>query len=81
MKVKGLVQQHIDSFNYFLDVEMKKIVEANNRITSETDARFFLNYTNIFVESPSVEGQYASRKEIAPQHCRLRVCPLASRCL
>jgi DNA-directed RNA polymerase beta subunit len=32
LKVKGLVKQHIDSFNYFVNVEIKKIVAANAKI-------------------------------------------------
>lgn len=42
LKVKGLVKQHIDSFNFFVDVEIKKIVEANKKVLSEVDPRFFL---------------------------------------
>jgi len=42
LKVKGLVKQHIDSFNFFVDHEMKKIVMANKRVTSDVDSRFFL---------------------------------------
>lgn len=42
LKVKGLVKQHIDSFNYFVDHEIKKIVQANKRVTSDVDSRFYL---------------------------------------
>lgn len=34
LKIKGLVKQHIDSFNYFINVEIKKIVMANQKVTS-----------------------------------------------
>ena len=44
LKVKGLVKQHIDSFNYFVDVELKKIVKANERVVSDVDPQFFLRY-------------------------------------
>ena len=44
LKVKGLVKQHIDSFNYFVDVDLKKIVKANERVVSEVDPQFFLRY-------------------------------------
>ncbi|KAF3854660.1 hypothetical protein F7725_022715 [Dissostichus mawsoni] len=37
LKVKGLVKQHIDSFNYFINVEIKKIMKANEKITSDAD--------------------------------------------
>ena len=42
LKVKGLVKQHIDSFNYFVDVELKKILKANEYVLSDVDPTFFL---------------------------------------
>jgi len=47
LKVKGLVKQHIDSFNYFVDHDLKNILNANNRVTSDVDPTF--SYTNIYV--------------------------------
>ncbi|OBZ74954.1 DNA-directed RNA polymerase III subunit RPC2 [Grifola frondosa] len=47
LKVKGLVKQHIDSFNYFVDVDIKNILKANNKVTSDVDPRFWLKYTDI----------------------------------
>src|SRR5690348_5739178 len=52
LKVKGLVKQHIDSFNYFVDVDLKNIVKANNKVTSDVDPRFWLKYTDINVGFP-----------------------------
>ena len=34
LKVKGLVRQHIDSFNYFINEEIKHIVKANEKVMS-----------------------------------------------
>lgn len=51
LKVKGLVKQHIDSFNFFVDVEIKKIVEANNKVLSDVEPKFYLKYVHI---SPSI---------------------------
>lgn len=42
LRVRGLVKQHIDSFNYFINHEIKKIVKANEKVTSDTDPNFFL---------------------------------------
>lgn len=42
LQVKGLVKQHIDSFNYFIDVELKNIVKANQYVRSDVDSRWFL---------------------------------------
>ena len=43
LKTKGLVKQHVDSFNYFLNVDLKKIVKAN-KIFSSADPTFYLKY-------------------------------------
>jgi hypothetical protein len=39
------VKQHLDSFNFFVDVEIKKIVQANAKITCETVPNFRFEYT------------------------------------
>lgn len=44
LKIKGLVKQHIDSFNYFINVEIKKIVEASNMVTCDADPLFYIKY-------------------------------------
>jgi len=50
--VKGLVKQHIDSFNCFVDHDLKNTLNANNRVTSDVDPKFSLVYTNIYVGIP-----------------------------
>ncbi|KAG8908842.1 DNA-directed RNA polymerase III core subunit ret1 [Tulasnella sp. 403] len=72
LKVKGLVKQHIDSFNYFVDVDLKNILAANNLITSDVDPHFFLKYTNIYIEHPSRTDKNAHDRSITPHECRLR---------
>ena len=37
LKVKGLVRQHIDSFNYFINEEIKQIVRANEKVEYNCD--------------------------------------------
>ncbi|BDA40723.1 DNA-directed RNA polymerase III subunit RPC2 [Coccomyxa sp. Obi] len=73
LKVRGLVKQHIDSFNYFINQEIKKIVHAkgNERVTCDTDPNFYFKYTDIFVGRPQVEEDYITTG-ITPQACRLR---------
>jgi DNA-directed RNA polymerase III subunit RPC2 len=43
LQVRGLVKQHIDSFNYFINQEIKKIVRAkgNEKVTCDTDPNFY----------------------------------------
>ncbi|KAJ5924406.1 DNA-directed RNA polymerase III subunit RPC2 [Penicillium verhagenii] len=77
LKVKGLVKQHIDSYNYFVEVQMKKIVESAGIIQSDIDHQFYVNFTNIWLGSPrrADETQDAGiefQSDITPQECRLR---------
>lgn len=44
LKVKGLVKQHIDSYNYFVEVQLKKILRANSEIRSSENRSFFIKY-------------------------------------
>ncbi|CAH0557616.1 unnamed protein product [Brassicogethes aeneus] len=72
LKVKGLVKQHIDSFNYFINVEIKKIVEANNKVTCDADPLFYIKYTNVYVGTPDVDEGFNISKPTTPHECRLR---------
>ncbi|KAF9006949.1 hypothetical protein BDQ17DRAFT_1389117 [Cyathus striatus] len=72
LKVKGLVKQHIDSFNYFVDIDIKNIVRANNKVTSDVDPRFWLKYTDINVGFPDRNEMEAIDKRVTPHECRLR---------
>jgi len=70
--VKGLVKQHIDSFNYFVDTDIKNIVKANNKVTSDVDPRFWLKYIDITVGLPDRNEMEAVNKPVTPHECRLR---------
>ncbi|MCJ1307224.1 DNA-directed RNA polymerase III core subunit ret1 [Agyrium rufum] len=79
LKVKGLVKQHIDSFNFFVQVELRKILEANKKILSDVDPQFFIKYTDIYVgkpcradEEPQTMASTAVPSTITPNECRLR---------
>ncbi|TFY79941.1 hypothetical protein EWM64_g4074 [Hericium alpestre] len=72
LKVKGLVKQHIDSFNYFVDVDIKNILKANNKVTSDVDPRFWLKYTDIQIGFPDRTDANAVDKSVTPHECRLR---------
>jgi len=58
LKTKGLVKQHIDSFNYFINVDLKKIVRANEKVVSHADPTFYLKFLNIQVGKPDIEEEY-----------------------
>ena len=73
LRVKGLVKQHVDSFNYFIDTELKNILKANEKITSDVDPMFYLKYTAIRVGMPSRQDTTETTSaSLTPQECRLR---------
>ncbi|GAA93741.1 hypothetical protein E5Q_00387 [Mixia osmundae IAM 14324] len=75
LAVKGLVKQHIDSYNHLVDVELRAIVlsEANRRVVSDVDPNWFLEYTDIYVGSPErLQMNGLIHKPLTPQECRLR---------
>jgi DNA-directed RNA polymerase III subunit RPC2 len=53
LQVRGLVQQHIDSDNYFIDTDLQKIVAAESNCVVVSD--FYLKYTDIRVGKPYLE--------------------------
>jgi DNA-directed RNA polymerase III subunit RPC2 len=71
LKVKGLVKQHLDSFNYFVQTDIKKILEANSLVVSDTDPKFFIKYTNIRIGPPTRRDNTHSDKAVTPMECRL----------
>ena len=56
LKVRGLVKQHIDSFNYLINHELRKIVSANERVTCDTDPNFYLRSVCLAHGLPSVHA-------------------------
>ncbi|XP_035736738.1 DNA-directed RNA polymerase III subunit RPC2-like [Vespa mandarinia] len=72
LKGKGLVKQHIDSFNYFINVEIKKIVKTNEKVLSDADPLFYVKYLNVHVGSPDVEEGFNVTRSTTPHECRLR---------
>ena len=80
LKVKGLVKQHIDSFNHFVEVELQKIIDADPWIMSDVDPSFYIKYQKIYIGKPCRidEVQYQDDKtfkddsSVTPHECRLR---------
>lgn len=74
LRVKGLVKQHLDSFNYFTDVELKKIVRTNSMVISEQQGKY-VQFTDIRVGEPcrifENTPQY-NGSPVTPNECRLR---------
>ena len=76
LRLRGLMRQHIDSFDYFVTTEMKQIVQAPSacEIRSEHDPKFYLRYTDCWVGEPCVEEDSYSTTVASPFQCRLRDC-------
>lgn len=77
LKVRGLVKQHLDSYNHFIAVDMKHIVRANELVTSDADPSFYLKFVDVQLGQPSVEEEFSSERtwetdKFTPQECRLR---------
>lgn len=70
LKVRGLVKQHLDSFNYFVNIGIKKIVRANDRIVSSIDPSIYLRFKDVRIGKPSIPRDGVT-DEIVPQMCRL----------
>ncbi|MQL75735.1 hypothetical protein Taro_008122, partial [Colocasia esculenta] len=77
LKVRGLVKQHIDSFNYFVNCDIKKIMKANDRIECFYEPSLYLRYTNIYIDEPSVERDFTTER-LTPHQCRLLDCTYAA---
>jgi len=74
LKDRGLVKQHIDSFNYFINVGIKKILEANKKVFSDASPKWYLEYFDIRVGQPTLQDSNFNEKArtVTPQECRLR---------
>jgi DNA-directed RNA polymerase III subunit RPC2 len=71
LKVRGLVKQHIDSYDYFIQEEIKKIVFADARWSSDVDKKFSVEYTDVRIGVPIVVHDNVSFN-VTPHMCRLR---------
>ena len=71
LRLRGLVKAHIDSFNHFLNVDIKEIIRANHIITSDTDPTFYLKFTDIHVGMPKIE-EHVEQNNLMPHECRIR---------
>ncbi|MBA0616654.1 hypothetical protein Godav_026156, partial [Gossypium davidsonii] len=67
LKVRGLVKQHLDSFNYFVNTGIKKVVSANDRIVSHIDPAIYLRFNDVRIGNPSM----TTYEKINPHTCRL----------
>lgn len=70
LKVRGLVKEHLDSYNYFVNVGIKKIVRVNSEIRSFIDPEIYLRFKDVRIGEPSIVLDGVAEK-ITPHSCRL----------
>ena len=72
LRLRGLTKQHIDSFNYFINVDMKRMVAANSMITVDhpNHKKYYLRFTDIYVGMPMIEEDFSDT--LTPNECRIR---------
>ncbi|KHN14254.1 DNA-directed RNA polymerase III subunit RPC2 [Glycine soja] len=73
LKVRGLVKQHLDSFNYFVRTDIKKIVRANDLIVASRYPHIYLRFLNVGIGKPSMMIIMIDEvtEDLTPQTCRL----------
>jgi DNA-directed RNA polymerase III subunit RPC2 len=76
LKLRSLMRQHVDSFDHFVNVDIKQIVQSPSacEIRSEHDPNFYLRYTDCWVGEPSIEEDSYATTQATPFQCRLRDC-------
>jgi DNA-directed RNA polymerase III subunit RPC2 len=78
LKVKGLVKQHLDSFNHFVNTEIHQILQANQEIVCENN-KHFIRYLNIYLSKPERKDNNFARANLTPMECRLTDSTYAAR--
>jgi len=76
LSLRSLLRQHIASYDFFVNHEMKAIVQSPSacEIRSNHDPKFYLRYTDCWVGEPSVEEDSYNSTRATPFQCRLRDC-------
>ena len=73
LRARGLVKQHIKSFDYFINNTMKDIVRANRFVHSDIANSFSLEFKSVEVGHPSIkEESYSTNEDVHPMMCRIR---------
>jgi len=74
----GLVRQHLDSFNVFLEETLQQICDETKKIIPDIPD-FYIIFGKITVESPAVREADGATKTITPLEARIRELTYASK--
>ncbi len=70
-KEKGLVRQHLDSFNDFVENKLQGIVDETKQIIPDIPD-FFIKFGKLTLGTPIVREADGAKKEITPMEARIR---------
>ncbi|MGV9199698.1 MAG: DNA-directed RNA polymerase subunit B, partial [Promethearchaeia archaeon] len=68
---KGLVRQHLDSYNDFIEVKMQEIVDESGEVVPDIPG-FKIKFGKIHVGKPKVREADGATMEITPIEARIR---------
>ena len=72
IKDEGLVKQHLNSYDYFIEHGLQKIVDEVGEVEIEAETRYKIRFGKIEVGAPRVVEVDGSEHEILPMEARLR---------
>jgi len=75
---RGLVGQHLDSFNRFVNQELQEVVDSVGKITPKVEG-YYVELGKIYVEPPSVREADGSEHPLYPLEARIRNLTYASK--
>ena len=74
----GLVRQHLDSFNDFIEKGLQSVIDEIKVIEPE-DSEFYVKLERVEVEEPTIREADGSQSSIYPMEARIRNLTYASR--
>ena len=77
---KGLVRQHLDSFDDFIENQMQEIVDETSQIVPDIPD-FYIKLGKISVEKPTIREADGAKRDITPMEARIRELTYAANIL
>ncbi len=68
---KGLVRQHLDSYNYFVSVGIQEVIDEIGEISLDVED-YYLRLGRVTIRAPSIKEADGARRAITPMEARLR---------
>ena len=66
LQARGLVKQHIESFDYFLDNELRSIMEANKEVRCDVSRQL---HAHVDVAAPHAARSCSRRSSSSSRRC------------